>query len=211
MSMSAPWVIKFGGSLARGARIVEWLKPLSAAGAVVVPGGGRFADAVREVQSGLQFGDGLAHRLSIRCMEFYGQVLCDLEPTLKGETSLDRIIRGFHHGASSVWLPDPESEWLSALEASWQVTSDSLAVALAKEIGAPRILFVKSVPSSGGQERLADAVALGILDQALPKTHEGSDIQLFRVGPEAPEKLLEGLKDPQACFTQIVPSNQGGA
>ena len=66
--MSALHIVKIGGSLARDEARLRALLAGIADGregpCVVVPGGGPFADAVRDVQLRLRFPDALAHRLA---------------------------------------------------------------------------------------------------------------------------------------------------
>ena len=205
LSTSVPWVIKFGGSLAHDARFRSWLDVLGTSGAVIVPGGGVFADAVRTLQGLAGFGDPLAHRLAIQGMRLYGEVLLELAPSFRPASQLEDVSEQLKNNMTSLWLPDAHLEFLQTLEASWAVTSDSIALALAKALEIPRVLFVKSVDSWPKSESLARAIRLGTLDPALPDILEGSEIQLFCVGPRSPEALEKGLEDPRSWFTELLP------
>ena len=55
--MSIDWVVKLGGSLYDSRHLPCWLDALSKTGAIVVPGGGGFADRVRQAQVRWRFGD----------------------------------------------------------------------------------------------------------------------------------------------------------
>src|SRR5215510_16371000 len=67
-------VVKLGGSYAHAAELKPWLAAIAAcAGHVVlVPGGGPFADAVREAQARMGFDDRVAHRMALTAMAQYG-------------------------------------------------------------------------------------------------------------------------------------------
>jgi aspartokinase-like uncharacterized kinase len=57
---SIRWVIKFGGSLSQSACLADWLDALARLPCIIVPGGGLFANAVREAQNRHAFDDRLA-------------------------------------------------------------------------------------------------------------------------------------------------------
>jgi 5-(aminomethyl)-3-furanmethanol phosphate kinase len=135
-------------------------------GIVVVPGGGPFADAVRDAQARAGFGDLAAHRMAILAMQQYGLMLQALEPRL-GLAETEDELRG---EAPVVWLPWRMVGRLETLEASWDVTSDSLALWLARRIGAPRLVLVKSAPlPASGAAGAAGLAAAGVIDPAFPR------------------------------------------
>ncbi|NIR60629.1 MAG: hypothetical protein GWO02_14520, partial [Gammaproteobacteria bacterium] len=79
------WVVKVGGSLARCASLGRWIDVLATEGAgrvVLVPGGGVFADAVREAQARWGFNDVTAHRMAVLAMEQTGLMLAGLRGDL---------------------------------------------------------------------------------------------------------------------------------
>jgi aspartokinase-like uncharacterized kinase len=90
-----------------------------------------------------------------------------------------------------IWLPETMVLSASAIPASWSVTSDSLAVWLAAEIGAERLILVKSgtLPA-----RADDAAALsdaGVVDEAFTHFARGRSFKLQAVsGVDAALKAL---------------------
>lgn len=160
------WVVKLGGSLHDAPALRRWLRHLAAApgpARLVVPGGGPFADTVREFQPRLGFDNLAAHRMAILAMHQFGLALQALEPRL-GLAETDEELRS---AAASVWLP-----WRlagsAAVEASWNVTSDSLACWLATRLAAPVLILVKSAPVPSGAHPAVELVADGLLDTAFP-------------------------------------------
>ena len=131
--MTGPVVVKLGGSLLEAAELRPWLAALAilpGAPRVVVPGGGPFADTVRDAQARLGFHDLAAHRMAILAMQQYGLMLQALEPRLAlAETSTD--LAAIPPGAGAVWLPWRMVGLEPGIEPSWDVTSDSLALWLA--------------------------------------------------------------------------------
>jgi 5-(aminomethyl)-3-furanmethanol phosphate kinase len=104
---------------------------------LVVPGGGRFADAVREADRRFGLSDETAHRMAILGMEQFGHLLGDLIPGAELCSKLDSIT-----GRPSVLLP---AGLPLDLPASWDVTSDSIAAWVARKVGAGRLVLVKAV------------------------------------------------------------------
>lgn len=166
-----PLVVKLGGSLLRGApprRLLARLAPLR--GLIVVPGGGAFADAVRAAQPHLGFSDGAAHRMAILAMEQTACALQDLAPALQPARTLSALTTS--GPAATLWFPASLLLDHPAIPESWDVTSDTLALWLAREIKAPRLLVVKAegapVPPPRGH-RAADLAAWsarGLVDRA---------------------------------------------
>ncbi|MGY2047373.1 amino acid kinase family protein [Methylobacterium sp. JK268] len=155
-------VVKLGGSLvADGERLRAILRGL-ADGAegpcVIVPGGGGLAEAVREAQAALGFDDALAHRLALDAMSGMARILRSLEPRLVvSREPAAEIARG----QVPVWDPAALKDGHPDIPESWDVTSDSLALWLAAELGAARCVLVKSAEAE-------DPVAAEIVDRAFP-------------------------------------------
>lgn len=166
-------VVKLGGSLSGNAALKPLLEEISAARCrlVVVPGGGPFADAVRTAQAQHGFSDLAAHRMAIVAMAQTGLMLADLAPTpwhlaWSAEAVQDELSQPTD--APIVWLPDPSRDALE-LAASWDVTSDSLALWLAARLGARRLVLVKSCPRPASED-LAALTEAGVVDAAFAAT-----------------------------------------
>jgi len=80
MHSPGPTVIKLGGSFAFSADLRDWIAAIAgcAGRAVIVPGGGPFADAVRAAQVQMGFDDRTAHRMALLAMEQYAHALADI-------------------------------------------------------------------------------------------------------------------------------------
>ncbi len=171
------WVVKLGGSLWSAPELRCWLGLLASESRVrviVVPGGGPFADAVRDAQPALRFGDRAAHRMALLAMEQYGTALADLEPRLLPARSLNELRS---RPGPTVWMPLPLAETADVAE-SWDVTSDSLAVWLAEQLDATCAILVKSAPLPDGPIPIHRMVVEGIVDPALPDlmAHYGGSV-----------------------------------
>jgi len=154
------WVIKLGGSLLGSPELKSWLEIVNRHGdgkVVIVPGGGIFADAVREAQRLAGINDKVAHHMAVLAMDQYGVLMAGLNRGLATAASeLEIAERGWQH-RGIVWLPSRMVCADENIPASWDVTSDSLAAWLAHTLGAEHLVLVKSIhppPSSNSVESL---------------------------------------------------------
>ncbi|MFN0316892.1 MAG: aspartate kinase, partial [Burkholderiales bacterium] len=66
------WIVKLGGSLSRAGTLAQWLAAIAQVGRgkiIVVPGGGSYADAVRDEQERWRFDDSCAHSMALLAMD----------------------------------------------------------------------------------------------------------------------------------------------
>jgi 5-(aminomethyl)-3-furanmethanol phosphate kinase len=202
------WVIKLGGSLAMAAELRPWLAVIADTPGpprVVVPGGGPFADAVRSAQERWRFDDRIAHRMALLAMHQYGLMLAGLEPKLQPAETVEAIHAAVTAGHVPVWLPYAVVAKRDDIEASWEVTSDSLALWLAKELGAERLILVKSAVLPHEPTEIGLLMMEGIVDRAFPRyaqafageilciqrsEHAALESMLARGGPSGTRVLL---------------------
>jgi len=192
------WVVKLGGSLAHGESLTDWLDALAACPPLVlVPGGGPFADQVRDAQSRWGFDDATAHHLALLAMEQYGRMLCGLRPALVPAETVGALAAAVSSGVSAVWMPVVMALADPAIPRSWDMTSDSLAAWLAARLGAADLLLIKSAPldPDDSLERMA---ATGVVDPLLPGLVESAGLRphlLSTADPQSCERL-RGLIQP---------------
>ncbi len=171
-NMTAPVVIKLGGSLLsdpRDGRLMRWCERLTGAWAgraIVVPGGGPFADAVRAAQADWRFSDDVAHRMALRAMDQCGLMLSDLCPDLPAVQDIDALVAVCESGRTPVWLPALHLDRNADMPRDWNVTSDSIAVWLGSHLGSTRVVLVKSCALPEGD--LTVLATRGIVDDHLP-------------------------------------------
>lgn len=166
------WVVKLGGSLLGTEELKDWLSLLarqSDGRIVIVPGGGVYADAVRDHQQAGGYADAAAHQMALLAMEQYGLVLQSLQPALVTAASeLEIAERSWQHRAI-VWMPRHMVLADEAIPMSWDVTSDSLAAWLAGKIGADRLVLVKHHDVAEQPVPVERLMKEGILDAAFAK------------------------------------------
>ena len=202
--MPITWVVKLGGSFGMAETLPYWLEALAGCRVVVAPGGGLFADTVRTAQRRWGFADRLAHRLAIIAMRQYGLMLHGLCPRLETADAIDALAAGLPQGAA-VWLPGEEILEDARIEASWRVTSDSLAAWLADRIGAERLLLIKSATPPPGACGVAELSGTGLLDSAFPAITQGWSRPIWLGGPGHHAHLQAALTEPERFFTRVLP------
>jgi 5-(aminomethyl)-3-furanmethanol phosphate kinase len=204
MSKPAITVVKLGGSHAGSAYLDAWLDALASCGgrAVIAPGGGPFADAVREAQISMGFDDAAAHAMALLAMEQFGLALASKRPGLRIAASNEAIAAALRDGQVPIWEPSAMVLAAKDIPASWDVTSDSLAAWLAGRIGATRLLLVKhGAPSE--PVSAAELAARGVVDAAFPHFLAASATQAFVAGPEAYAAAVAAIHSgaaPAACI-----------
>lgn len=164
-------VVKVGGSLAddpaRLKRLLGRLADGQEGAAVIVPGGGPFAQSVRATQGALGFPDALAHRFAVDAMAQMAAVFCAIEPRLAAAESEAAIQNALRDKRCPVWLPTALRAGHPDIPESWDVTSDSLALWLATRLGAECCLLFKSAPCPVGGAP-GEWSRLGLVDRAFP-------------------------------------------
>ena len=133
------WVIKLGGSLYKTRRLREWLDLICRLGAeklVLVPGGGPFADQVRNAQQQWKFDDTTGHHMALLGMEQYGLMLSAMHDDLEPTYSMAEILCALDADKIPVWMPTEMILADNRLQRSWNITSDSLSAWLVRAIGA---------------------------------------------------------------------------
>ena len=158
-----PTVIKIGGGLLGVPGALEAVtsavarmrrrEPL-----VVVPGGGPFADAVREADRARRVSPDAAHWMAILAMDQYAHLLAERIPGSVLVEEPGAIAGRLAAGEVVILAP---SRWMRAadpLPHSWDVTSDSVAAYVAVALDARRLVLVK--PAEVGADGVDAAFAL---------------------------------------------------
>ena len=209
-------VVKVGGSLAA---YPEKLKALCAKLSevskkhklIVVPGGGEFADTVRAIDKRFNLSPAVSHRMAILGMDQYGFLLSHLLPDSCVVTRLEKVQEPLDLGKLPVFLPSNFLLNKDPLENSWDVTSDSIAVYIAGQLHASRVLLVTDVDGvyTCDPKKFSDAKLISKLsakellkmnkktsvDRFLPKLLLQLQIECFVVNglyPDWVEAVLDG-------------------
>jgi aspartokinase-like uncharacterized kinase len=171
-------VVKVGGSLfdwpgLRG-RLRDWLAEQSPAVAVLIAGGGKLADAVRKADRTHQLGNEAAHRLAIRTMSVTARLLAELLDVGAVVDNWEELRQRIGNGCAPALLLFDVQSWMlkrdekarrAPLPHTWDVTSDSIAAALAIELQANELVLLKS-SSPPPTANLDELCAAGYVDRS---------------------------------------------
>ncbi|MBS0441476.1 MAG: aspartate kinase [Proteobacteria bacterium] len=174
------WVVKLGGSLNADPLLPQWLELLAQLGGgrvTLVCGGGAFADEVRREQARWQFDDVAAHNMAVLAMVQSAYMAHALQPALqlaRDKAEIHQVLRG---GQTAVWLP---YEWLrerAGTDASWDNSSDSMALDLARQLNAERLVVVKAC-AIDPTASLAELGKAGVLDRRFASIAAGANFPI---------------------------------
>ncbi len=161
------WVVKIGGSLNSDPLLPQWLELLANLGGgrvTLVCGGGAFADEVRRAQSQWRFDDLPAHNMAVLAMAQTAYLAHGLQPELRLATSKADIRQVLHSGHTALWVPLECMRDRPGATTTWDNSSDSIALDLARKLNAERLVVVKSCAVDPAAS-LAELGEAGVLDR----------------------------------------------
>ena len=218
-------VIKIGGSLAEDpeqlkalcTKLSEFAKKYTI---TVVPGGGRFADVVRDFDKRFTLSNGISHRMAILGIDQFGLLLSQIIPNSCATYLLTDAKQLSEIGVVPVFLPSRLMFREDPLENSWNVTSDSIAAYVASRLHVAKVFLVTDVDGifTKDPKKHADAALIERLsaeellklnkrtsvDRYLPKLLLEVSIDCYVVNGNHPERIEAILAGQQATCTLIV-------
>ena len=199
-------IVKLGGSMMSSRHLTTWLDALAGCGGrtVVVPGGGPFADTVRATQGILEFTEDAAHAMALLAMEQFGRALVSLRPGFRIAGSVSAIEAALLSGAVPVWSPVTMVLVASGVPASWDVTSDSLAVWLAAQLGSDRVLLVKRNELATLSAQPGALAHLGVVDRAFPRFLQTWPVDTAIVSADSPVETAAAIRQHRRCGVPLV-------
>jgi aspartokinase-like uncharacterized kinase len=218
-------VVKVGGSLAEDPeRLINLCTMLSGLAKsyelVVVPGGGRFADVVRDSDKRFNLSSGIAHRMAILGMDQFGLLLAQITPNSCATYLLDDAKQLSATEVVPVFLPSRLMFKEDPLKNLWDVTSDSIAAYVASRLQADKVLLVTDVdgiftkdPKKHEDATLIEQVSTEELlklntrtsvDRFLAKLLLEAPIDCYVINGRHPERLEAILAGQQVTCTLIA-------
>lgn len=110
---------------------------------ILIPGGGTLANFIRKVYGELKFTEEIAHFMGIISMNYNGLELSKKFPDLQVIESFEKLQETSN--TFCIFLPYEYLKENNKLPHSWDVTSDSIALFLAKELGLSECFLIKDV------------------------------------------------------------------
>jgi aspartokinase-like uncharacterized kinase len=174
--MTALRVIKLGGSLLERSdlrtRFDRLLQPAAMPEAnIVIAGGGRIVDAIRQFDHVHRIETSVAHWLAIDAMSVTARIASYLlgRPLARSLTELRAAAAGSTlvlDVADILRLDEPKAPGMR-LETGWHVTSDSIAARIAQMLGADELVLLKSAPPPS--QDIAALADQGYVDDFFPR------------------------------------------
>jgi aspartokinase-like uncharacterized kinase len=217
-------VIKVGGSLAEDPeRLIELCAKLSGLAKnyaiLVVPGGGRFADVVRDSNQHFNLSSAVSHRMAILGMDQFGLLLSQIIPNSCATPLLTDAKQLSGTGVVPVFLPARLMFQEDPLENSWDVTSDSIAAYVAAQVHAGKVVLVTDVdgvftsdPKKYSDAKLIERMSVKKLlelnqrtsvDRYLPKLLLDAEIDCYVVNGKYPNRVEAILAGQRTTCTLV--------
>jgi aspartokinase-like uncharacterized kinase len=217
-------VIKVGGSLAKDPerlralchKLGEFAKKYAI---IVVPGGGRFADAVRDFDKQFNLSSRISHKMAILAMDQFGLLLSDIMPNSRVFRQLENAKELSEAKSVPIFLPSHLMFQEDPLENSWAVTSDSIAAYVASRVNAGKVVLVTDVDGvfTGDPKKHSDAKLIERLsaeklstlnqrtsvDRYLPKLLLEAQIDCYVVNGKYPDRVEAVLAGQQTTCTLV--------
>ena len=181
-------VVKLGGGLLAHPKQFETTleaigRAMRARRLLVVPGGGPFADKVREIDQHQKLSDDAAHWMAVLAMDQFAHLVVSRLPGSRLVALSQEIDAALYEGHLPVLAPFRWLREADPLPHAWAVTSDSIAAWVAGAIGARRLVLVKP-PGAAGD---------GLVDEYF--THALEDrVSLVIVGADRVSALHSALR-----------------
>jgi len=166
---------KVGGSLLDWeelpSRLQQFLNQLNSP-VVLLAGGGKSTDLVRDWDQLFNLGEERSHQLALDSMSLTASLLTAIVPKsclVKNQKQLEAAI---NNGQTPIldaagWLEQLEANAPVKLPHTWNITSDSIALWLAAELGMERLILLKS-DDFPDQCTLKTASHKGLVDAGFP-------------------------------------------
>jgi aspartokinase-like uncharacterized kinase len=170
-------VIKVGGSLldwpGLPSRLASFLAARGDVRTVLIAGGGKLADVLRDLDTVHALGEGRSHSLALRILDTTAQILAAILPGTRVVASLDELPPTWRIGVHPILAPrlvlddDHRRNPLSSLPHTWSSTTDSISARIARILGASELIVLKSVTPPPDLS-LSTAATLGLIDPEFP-------------------------------------------
>ena len=156
--------------------------------AIIVPGGGLFANHIRSVQKNYNIKDDIAHDMALYSMSQMGLLISSIDRTslhfCNTKHEIRRVIKD--NKVPIIGTFDFLNTKIGASNKNWSITSDSIALLISKELQLNTLLIVKSCWCSLIDSKIAlnqikvnKLVSLGILDASFSLNFQNSKTKVF--------------------------------
>jgi len=217
-------VLKVGGSLAEyPASLKKLCKKLASIAKdhkiLIVPGGGKFADVVRDFDKTYGLSSTVAHKMAVLAMDQFGLFLSDITPDSYVSYSLEKV-KNCKSGTLQIFLPSRLLFRKDPLEHSWHVTSDAIAAYIAGTLQAEKLILITDVdgiftenPKKSLDAKLIANVSANQLlswnkrtsvDRTLPRILLKTKLNCYVVNGKHPKRIRAVLENEKSVYTHVI-------
>ena len=184
-------LFKLGGSLVNSGFMKIWVKFITdhfKGRAIIIPGGGLFANHIRSVQRDYNLENDIAHDMALYSMSQMGLLISSIDRMhlnfCKTKHEISRVIE--ESKVPVIGSFDFLKTRISSSNKNWSITSDSIALLISEELQLNTLLIVKSCLCSFIDSKIAldqikvnKLVSLGILDASFSLNFQNSSTKIF--------------------------------
>lgn len=200
--------------MAKGREIVYFLSDYAKNNAlsfVIIPGGGPFVEPIKELSERGAISDDMAHWMAVLAMHQYGLFLADGEL----EIPLVESIHGLKSaGHICVVLPYKILKDDDCLPHTWDVTSDTIAAFIARELGEKSFIKVTDVDGILDEKgslinrinakEMIEKEHKGCVDAELPRFLLQNKMHCVIVNGNVPARILDVIEGKETRCTKLV-------
>ena len=199
-------LFKLGGSLLNSGFMKIWIKFITdhfKGRAIIIPGGGLFANHIRAVQKDYCLENDIAHDMALYSMSQMGLLISSIDRKnlhfCNTKHEISRVIED--NKVPIIGTFDFLKTRIGSSNKNWSITSDSIALLISEELQINTLLIVKSCLCSFIDSKIAlnqikvnKLVSLGILDASFSLNFQNSRTKIFLYFrdqlPNASDKVL---------------------
>jgi aspartokinase-like uncharacterized kinase len=219
-------VIKIGGSILQNTGSKELFKALSKIrrhfSFIILPGGGGFANLVRDYYKNYRLSEDRAHWMAILCENILGFLILENLELGIPVFELSEIPKVIKNAKIPVFLPFQHLFTQDPLPHSWEVTSDSIAAYLAERLQAQKLILVKDIDGIYTRDpkkypekeiKFLDSIKVksevfsnlptSCIDSYLPHLLQQYHRSCYIVNGVFPERLEQILRNEKAIYTLL--------
>jgi 5-(aminomethyl)-3-furanmethanol phosphate kinase len=185
-----------------------------------LPGGGKFADAVRKLDSELNLPAQVSHDMAILAMDQYGLSLSHKIPKSRCVESIADAQKLMNSGKTPIFLPSKLLFEEKPFMPSWDITSDSIAAYIAVKMDSKKLILVTDVdgictldPKVESSAKLLTQISIKDLlklnnrtsvDKFLPRFLIKHPLECYVVNGKKPKRIIDILADKKSVCTHII-------
>ncbi|EHP87727.1 [5-(aminomethyl)furan-3-yl]methyl phosphate kinase [Methanotorris formicicus] len=205
-------LIKIGGSLTYHAeKLLNELKKIEKP-IIIIPGGGEFANVVRKLYEKTNLNDRGAHKLATLCVDLMGMYFSEIS-CIETTDNLFDAKRILEKNGKVIFLPSKLVLSTDELPHSWDVTSDTIALYVAKFLNLKEIIVATDVDGvydkyPGGKLlntiSAKDIRGFTSVDKHLPQLLIKYKMNCYVVNGKHPERIINLLNGKMSICTKIT-------